>query len=80
MEPQIYRIRLEGRLAPPWQEWFEGRTRAWHDDETVLSGPVRDQTALQGLRARVRDLDRPRIAVERDPTEGHALDRLPQTG
>jgi hypothetical protein len=79
MESQLYRIRLAGRLAPHWQEWFEGMTRAWHD-ETVLSGPVRDQTALQGLLASVRALDRPRIAVERDPTEGHALDRLPPTG
>jgi hypothetical protein len=54
-------------------------TRAWHG-ATVLSGPVRDPTALQGLLASVRALDRPWIAVERDPTEGHALDRLPPPG
>jgi hypothetical protein len=35
------------------------------DDETLLAGPVRDQAALHGLLARVRDLGLPLLSVKR---------------
>ena len=50
-------IRVKGRIDKQWWEWFEGLT-VEHTDEgdTVISGPVRDQSAAYGLLAKLRDL------------------------
>ena len=48
--PDVYRIRVEGRLDPSWSEWLEGFTiRSQRDDNTLLVGAVVDQSALQGV-------------------------------
>ena len=61
-----YEIRLTGRLAAHWSEWFDGLT-VTHDGHgtTLISGPVADQAALHGLLQRVRDLGVPLISVTR---------------
>lgn len=70
-EPTGYVIRIRGHLAPEWADWFEGLTLRRHPDgTTTLSGPVRDQAALQGILLQVRDLGLALIAVnpiEPDP-------------
>lgn len=61
-----YEIRLTGRLAPRWSEWFDGLTVSHEGDGTTLiSGPVADQAALHGLLQRVRDLGLPLVSVTR---------------
>jgi hypothetical protein len=80
MEPQIYLIRIEGQLAARWQEWFDGMRLSWQNGETLLGGPVADQTALHGLLAKVRDLGLPLISVERcytDPAATGEVEQLP---
>ncbi len=63
---QLYQIRVTGHLAPDWTEWFDGMTISNEtQDEMVLSGPVRDQAALYGLIAKIRDLGLSLIAVHR---------------
>jgi hypothetical protein len=63
-QPMIYQIRIMGHLGPHWAGWFEGLTITLEDNgETVLTGPVADQTALHGLLRRVRDLGMPLLAV-----------------
>jgi hypothetical protein len=69
-----YRITVEGALDDGWSAWFDGLTLA-HDADgvTTLEGAVRDQAALHGLLARVRDLGLTLVAVERrgaGPTTG----------
>jgi hypothetical protein len=64
-EPGIYQIRVKGILDEEWSDWFEGLTITPQDDETLLTGPVRDQAALHGLLARVRDLGLPLLSVKR---------------
>lgn len=65
-EPQIYEIRLKGRLDEGWVEWFEGLTITLEGDgNTLLSGPVADQAALHGLLKKVRDLGMPLVSVNR---------------
>ena len=61
-----YEIRLTGRLAARWSEWFDGLTVSHEGDGTTLiSGPVADQAALHGLLQRVRDLGLPLVSVTR---------------
>jgi hypothetical protein len=64
-KPAIYQIRVKGVLDEEWSNWFDGLTVTWQDDETLLTGPVRDQAALHGLLARVRDLGLPLLSVKR---------------
>lgn len=62
----IYRIKIEGILDPSWSEWFGGLTiTPTNHNVTSLSGPVRDQAALHGLLAKVRDMGLPLLSVER---------------
>jgi hypothetical protein len=50
-------IIVKGHLDIDWSEWFEGLTIAHNDNgETMLSGQIRDQAALYGLLAKVRDM------------------------
>ena len=54
---QQVEIRVKGRIDEHWSEWFDGLTIAHSgQDETVLTGPIPDQSALYGLIARLRDL------------------------
>jgi hypothetical protein len=60
----IYQIRLKGHLGEQWSAWFEGLAVTLQDNgETLLEGPVVDQSALHGLLRKVRDLGLPLLAV-----------------
>jgi hypothetical protein len=64
-KPRIYQITVRGILDDAWSDWFEGLTISREGDETLLTGPVRDQSALHGLLARIRDLGLPLLSVKR---------------
>ena len=50
-------IIVKGHLDIDWSEWFDGLAIAHNDkDETMLTGQIRDQAALYGILARMRDL------------------------
>lgn len=52
-----YEIRVGGRLDPCWSGWFDGFTITYPSDaETLLSGRVADQAALQGPLTKIRGL------------------------
>lgn len=64
-EETVYQIRVKGLLDPSWSEWFDGMTvEAIPGGETLLTGPVRDQTALHGLLGKIRDMGLPLLSVE----------------
>lgn len=64
-EPVIYCIRVKGTLDPSWSQWFDGmRIEMTPYGETVLTGAVRDQSALYGLLDKIRDLGLPLILVK----------------
>jgi hypothetical protein len=61
--PMAYQIRIAGQLDARWEEWFEGLTVTLDGGDTLITGPVVDQAALQGLLKRVRDLGMPLVSV-----------------
>ena len=70
-----YEIRVLGTLDARWSSWFAGLHVASDPrGETTLTGPLRDQAALHGVLARVRDLGLPLIAVRRLDHESDCTD------
>jgi hypothetical protein len=60
----VYQIRLKGHLDSQWTDWFEGVTITLEEDgDTLLTGPMMDQSALHGLLRKVRDLGMPLVSV-----------------
>jgi hypothetical protein len=52
-----YEIRIKGHLDKRWSDWFGGLAITHPvEGETLLAGPVRDQAALHGVLAQIRDL------------------------
>lgn len=63
-----YHITVKEYLEESWSAWFDGLTITHSaDGTTVLAGPVRDQTALHGLLAKLRDLGLTLVAITPDP-------------
>lgn len=63
-QSKVYQIRLKGRLAREWAEWFEGLTITPEEDgSTLLTGTVVDQAALYGLLKKARNLGLPLLSV-----------------
>ena len=68
-EQLSYEIKVKGELDPVWMEWFEGLSLT-HDCEgnTVLTGPIIDNTALHSILLKIRDLNLKLISLnEIDP-------------
>jgi hypothetical protein len=62
----MYEIRVQGHLSQEWMDWFEGMTVTLEaDDNTLISGPLADQSALYGLLKKVRDFGLPLLSVNR---------------
>jgi ketosteroid isomerase-like protein len=59
-----YEIRVKGALDARWSASFDGLNVASNArGETILTGSLRDQAALHGVLARVRDFGLPLLAV-----------------
>jgi hypothetical protein len=54
---QQVEIRVEGHLDPVWEDWLDS-FKVLHAEkkQTILLGEVKDQAALYGLIAKLRDL------------------------
>ena len=75
-QPLVYQIRIQGQFGHEWTDWFGGLTiRLTDNGETLLTGPVVDQSALHGLLRKVRDVGMPLLSVIRvKPGEAEASD------
>ena len=62
---QQVEIRVEGHLDPTWANWLDGFTITHIEQaETILAGNVKDQAALYGLIAKLRDLGVKLVSVK----------------
>jgi len=67
---EIYQIVVKGHLDDEWSDWFDGLTITLVDNgETILSGPIVDQTALHGVLIKIRDLGLPLLSLTRIETD-----------
>ena len=65
---KVYEIIIKEPLDPSWSEWFYGFIIHRVKQETIIVGRVRDQTALHGLLARIRDFNLTLLSVNQiDP-------------
>lgn len=68
---QYYEITISEKLADDWSGWFDGlEVTPAPNGGTRLAGLVRDQTALHGLLAKIRDLGLTLVTVTLDPPAG----------
>jgi hypothetical protein len=64
-EGAAYRIRVAGTLDEGWSDWFDGLTiTTLENGDTVLAGPIRDQSALHGLLNKIRDMGLTLLSAE----------------
>ena len=58
VQPGRYEIRIKEQIDDRWLSWFDEYiiTRT-ENGETLLTGPIVDQSALHGLLAKIRDLN-----------------------
>lgn len=63
---QRIEIRVQGHMDEHWSKWFHDfQILASEDDETILLGEIKDQAALYGLIAKLRDLGVALISVNK---------------
>jgi hypothetical protein len=79
-QPKIFQIRIHGHLSQQWKNWFDGLTITLEEDgNTLLSGPVADQSALHGILKKIRDLGMPLLSVnfvDSDPATKKDIDQV----
>jgi hypothetical protein len=80
--PKIFQIKIKGHLGQQWAGWFDGLTIALEEDgNTLLSGPIADQSALHGILKKIRDLGMPLLSVNTiDPDQASKADTDPLIG
>jgi len=75
-QPPVYTFKIKGHLGQQWLNWFDGLTVMLEEDgNTLLSGPVVDQSALHGILKKIRDLGMPLLSVNStDSTQTFTVD------
>ncbi len=72
---QRVEIRAKGHLDKDWTSWLEGFTFTYTaQDETLLTGTVKDQAALYGLIAKLRDLGIQLVSVDIRPEQDNPIE------
>ena len=73
-----YEIRIKGRLSDSLLAAFEGLSATVEPVETVLQGPVEDQSSLHGLLDRIQSLGLELVEIRRLPPSPDELATGPE--
>jgi hypothetical protein len=73
-----YEIHIKGRLSDSVLAAFEGLTAAVQPVETVLHGPVQDQSSLHGLLDRIQSLGLELVEIRQLPAAADPLTAEPE--
>jgi hypothetical protein len=73
-----YEIRIKGRLSESVLAAFEGLSATVEPVETVLHGPVEDQSSLHGLLDRIQSLGLELVEIRRLPASSDELPAEPE--
>ena len=73
-----YEIRIKGRLSESVLAAFEGLRATVEPVETVLHGPVADQSSLHGLLDRIQSLGLELVEIRQFPTAAERLTAEPE--
>ncbi|HEY7606443.1 MAG TPA: hypothetical protein VID07_06705 [Actinomycetes bacterium] len=73
-----YEIRIKGRLSDSVLAAFEGLSATVEPVETVLHGPVQDQSSLHGLLDRIQSLGLELVEIRRLPAGSDELTAEPE--
>jgi hypothetical protein len=69
-EPTDYQIKIKSHLDDTLAGWFDGMTVSnLEEGDTVLTGPLPDQAALQGILMQISNLGLILISVNALPEE-----------
>jgi hypothetical protein len=68
-----YEIRIKGRLSDSVLAAFEGLSATVEPVETVLHGPVEDQSSLHGLLDRIQSLGLELVEIRQLPAAADSL-------
>ncbi len=61
---EVYEIKIKESIDPSWSEWFgDFIISRSENQETKIVGRVRDQTALHGMLAKIRNLNLTLLSV-----------------
>ena len=73
-----YEIHIKGRLSDSLLAAFEGLTATVQPVETVLHGPVQDQSSLHGLLDRIQSLGLDLVGIRQLPAAADSLTAEPE--
>ena len=73
-----YEIHIKGRLSDSVLATFEGLTATVQPVETVLHGPVQDQSSLHGLLNRIQSLGLELVEIRQLPAAADSLTAEPE--
>ena len=73
-----YEIHIKGRLSDSVLATFEGLTATVQPVETVLHGPVQDQSSLHGLLDRIQSLGLELVEIRQLPAAADSLTAEPE--
>lgn len=59
----IIQIKIKGHIDKKWEEWFDGMEINYKDNNTLLTGEIKDEASLHGILNQIRDLNLKLISV-----------------
>jgi hypothetical protein len=50
-------IKVHGHLDKKWKNWFAGMDFIYEEDNTIISGNIKDESFMHGILNKIRDLN-----------------------